>query len=68
MTGALERTDIFSSVQATVERSRSALAGENGVDVILKVKDRSRMFLKGSTETGNGEGSAVRSCVARRFA
>ena len=40
MTGALERTDIFSSVQATVERSRSALAGENGVDVILKVKDR----------------------------
>lgn len=68
ITGVLERTDIFSSVQATVERSRSATAGENDVDVILQVKDRSRMFLKGSTETGNAEGSAVRSCGARGFA
>jgi outer membrane protein insertion porin family len=59
MTGVLERSDIFSSVQATLERSRSPFAGENDVDVVLKVRDRPRMFLKGSTETGNGEGNAV---------
>lgn len=56
----LERSDNFSSVHATLERSRSPLAGENDVDLVLKVRDRSRMFIKGSTETGNGEGSAVR--------
>lgn len=59
ITGVLERSDIFSSVYPSLERSRSPLAGENDVDLILKVRERSRLFLKGATETGNGEGSAV---------
>lgn len=59
ITGVLEQSDIFSSVLPTLERSRSAIAGENDLDLILKVRERSRLFLKGATETGNGEGSAV---------
>ena len=59
MSNVLERTDIFHKVTVALERSRSPLAGPNDVDVIFNVRDRPRMFLKGSTETGNGEGSAV---------
>ncbi len=59
MSDVLEKTDIFHKVNVTLERSRSPLAGPNDVDVIFSVRDRPRMFLKGSTETGNGEGSAV---------
>ena len=57
------RADIFSSVEASLEPSRSPLAEAHHVDVVLKVRDKPRIFLKGSTETGNSEGSAVCLCV-----
>ncbi|KAF8318799.1 hypothetical protein DL93DRAFT_2075725 [Clavulina sp. PMI_390] len=58
ITGHLEQTDIFASVQPALERSRSPLAEDGDLDLVLRVKERSRLFLKGATETGNGEGTA----------
>jgi outer membrane protein insertion porin family len=55
----LEKTDNFSAVEASLERSRSPLAQPEDLDVVFKVQDRSRYFVKASTEAGNTEGSAV---------
>lgn len=56
----LHESDIFASVNAELERSRSPLAQPEDVDLIFKTKERPRMFLKTSTEIGNNEGGAVR--------
>lgn len=55
----LSETDIFHSVEAKIEKSRDALAGEDDVDVVIKARERGRFFMKTSTEMGNGEGNAV---------
>lgn len=55
--------NIFSSVEVSLEPSRLPLAKAHHVGVVLKVRDKPRIFLKGSTETGNSEGSAVRLCA-----
>ncbi|KAK7060187.1 hypothetical protein VNI00_000952 [Paramarasmius palmivorus] len=59
----LKRTDIFSSVEARIERAKDALASPHAVDLVFKTRERGRLFLKTSTELGNNEGSA--SVIAR---
>lgn len=49
---------IFSEVDAAIEPSRSVLSGPEDVDVVMRVREASRYFLKTSTDVGNGEGSA----------
>ncbi|KAI0341508.1 hypothetical protein BDW22DRAFT_1332695 [Trametopsis cervina] len=61
----LNETDLFSSVVAKVERSREPLAQANDVDLIFKLREKSRMFLKTSTEIGNNEGGASATCRIR---
>ncbi|EJD36254.1 hypothetical protein AURDEDRAFT_147230 [Auricularia subglabra TFB-10046 SS5] len=55
---ALSRTDIFSSVNPTLHQASSPLARRGDVDILLNVVERGRLFVKTSTELGNGEGSA----------
>jgi outer membrane protein insertion porin family len=55
----LLRSDIFSSVQPTLERSRDPLAQPRDVDLVIRCRERSRFFLKTATEIGNNEGTAV---------
>ncbi|KAA1476565.1 hypothetical protein DENSPDRAFT_843549 [Dentipellis sp. KUC8613] len=54
----LQETDIFSDVNAKIERSREPRAGPNDVDVIFQTREKGRYFLKTSTEVGNNEGNA----------
>lgn len=68
ITNTLHRADIFADITASVERSRAVQAGQDDVDLVLKVRDKSRLFLKGATETGNGEGSAVRRSLLKSHA
>lgn len=56
----LHKTDIFKSVDATIERARSALADTDDVDIVFKTREKGRYYLNTSTELGNNEGSAVR--------
>lgn len=55
----LHESDIFSSVTAELERSRSPLAQPGDIDLVFNTKERSRLFLKTATEIGNNEGGAV---------
>ncbi|KAF7972449.1 hypothetical protein HWV62_17926 [Athelia sp. TMB] len=61
----LTETDIFHSLEAKIEKSRDALAGEDDVDVVFKARERGRFFMKTSTEMGNGEGNASLTARAR---
>ncbi|GJJ11440.1 hypothetical protein Clacol_005673 [Clathrus columnatus] len=54
----LVQTDIFSSVNPTLVKSRDPLATDKDVDVVFKCKERGRMFLQTATEIGNNEGTA----------
>jgi outer membrane protein insertion porin family len=56
----LQETDVFKSVEASLERSRDLMAQDIDVDVVFKTREKSRFYLKTATEVGNGEGSAVR--------
>lgn len=53
-------TDIFAAVEPRLEASRDVFAKDGDVDLVLKTRERGRFFLKGGTEVGSGEGSAVR--------
>ncbi|TRM69340.1 surface antigen-domain-containing protein [Schizophyllum amplum] len=54
----LQKTDVYSHVEARIEGARDLLAGLNDVDLVFRTKERGRIFLKTSTELGNNEGSA----------
>lgn len=56
----LNDLDVYDSVVARVERSREPLAQHDDVELIFKMREKSRMFLKTATEIGNNEGGAVR--------
>lgn len=60
MSHTLNRTDVFAVVHPTIERAASLLASEKDVDVVFKVREKGRLYLKTSTDVGNGEGNAVR--------
>lgn len=57
----LQRTDIFSTVSASLEPPQSALASPRAgdVDLVFKAKERGRWYVSSSTEVGNSEGTAV---------
>ena len=55
----LQRTDIFKSVDAYIERSRDPLATENDLQVIFKAREKGRVFLNSSTQFGNNEANGV---------
>jgi len=55
----LKKTDIFTSVEARLERARDSLARPGDVDLVFKTKERGRLYASSSTELGNNEGSAV---------
>lgn len=55
----LKRTDIFTSIEAHLERPRDPLARPGDVDLVFKTKERGRLYASSSTELGNNEGTAV---------
>ena len=61
ITDHLNKLDIFSEVEAGLESSTDVFAGPEDVDLVLKVKEASRYFLRTATDVGDGEGNAVRS-------
>lgn len=61
VSGLLSQFDIFSQVEASLEASPSVLAEAEDVDIVLRVKEGSRYFLRTATDIGDGEGNAVSS-------
>ncbi|KAG6866628.1 hypothetical protein C0991_000738 [Blastosporella zonata] len=55
----LQKTDIFQSVEATIDRCRDASSSPSDVDVVFKVREKGRFYLNTSTELGNNEGNAA---------
>lgn len=55
----LTKLGIFESVEAGLDKSRDVLADPYDVDLVLKVKEASRYFLRTATDVGDGEGNAV---------
>lgn len=60
ITHTLHATDAFATVAPRLEASRDVFAEDGDVDLVLRVHERGRFYVKGGTEVGNGEGSAVR--------
>jgi len=59
ITHALQSTQLFKSVHPEIMKSQRPDATVRDVDVLFRVQERGRLFLKSSTEVGNGEASAV---------
>ncbi|GAA5863064.1 hypothetical protein JCM3774_001409 [Rhodotorula dairenensis] len=55
----LESFDIYRGVEASLERSDSAFAEREDVDIVLRVKEAPKYFLRTATDVGDGEGSAT---------
>lgn len=51
--------DIFRDIEAGLEASPSVLAEAEDVDIVFKVKEAPKYFLRTATDIGDGEGSAV---------
>ncbi|SPO23778.1 related to SAM50 - essential component of the SAM or TOB complex of the mitochondrial outer membrane [Ustilago trichophora] len=59
LAGDLDKLDVFRNIEASLAPSIFPGATEEDVDVILSCgKPKGRVFLKSSTDVGNGEGSA----------
>ncbi|RDX46703.1 hypothetical protein OH76DRAFT_1406788 [Lentinus brumalis] len=61
----LEETDLFSQVEAVIDRSRDPLAHPDDVDVVFLTREKGRYFLNTSTQVGNNEGGASATCRVR---
>jgi outer membrane protein insertion porin family len=59
LTGLISQFDLFSEIEAGLERSPSLLSGREDVDLVFRVKEVPRYWLKSGGDIGNGEGSAV---------
>ncbi|KAK4694066.1 hypothetical protein P7C70_g8810, partial [Phenoliferia sp. Uapishka_3] len=55
---ALSSHGIFSHLSCTLEKPLSLLADPDDVDIVLRVKEASRYYLKTATDVGDGEGNA----------
>lgn len=55
----LRKFGIFEGVEPELDRSRHVLADPYDVDLLLRVKESSRYFLRTATDVGDGEGNAV---------
>lgn len=60
LSALLSRYDIFTQVDASLESPESVRAEKEDVDIVLRVKEVPRFYLKTATDVGDGEGSAVR--------
>lgn len=60
LSALLSRFDIFTQVDASLESPESVRAEKEDVDIVLRVKEVPRFYLKTATDVGDGEGSAVR--------
>lgn len=60
---ALQKFDIFSEIEEGLESSPGVMNTDQDVDLIVKVKEGSKYFLRTATDVGDGEGSAVRSLL-----
>ena len=58
----LIRLDIFDDVQVLLDRATDTdpLAAPGSINVVYRVKEKSRVFLKTGTEIGNNEGNMVK--------
>lgn len=58
----LQRFQIFDDVQLLLDRASDTdpLAAPGSINVIYRLKERSRLFIKTGTEIGNNEGSMVK--------
>lgn len=65
VSGLFAQFDIFKEIGASFEASPSVLAEAEDVDIVLRVKEASKYFLRTATDIGDGEGSAVSRDVAR---
>lgn len=59
VSGLFSKFDIFKEVDASLEASPSILAEAEDVDIVIRVKEAPRFFLRTATDIGDGEGSAV---------
>jgi len=59
VTDKLERLDIFSAVEAGLESSKGIYSTEEDVDLVIKVREASKYFIKTATDVGDGEGNAT---------
>lgn len=57
----LSQLDIFDDVQVLLENAsdNDPLAAPDSINVVYKVKEKSRLFIKTGTEVGNNEGNMV---------
>ncbi|SGY73837.1 BQ5605_C005g03321 [Microbotryum silenes-dioicae] len=55
----LSQFDIFRQIDAALEQSPSVLAEPGDVDIVLRVKEAPKYFLRTATDVGDGEGSAT---------
>ncbi|KAF8962336.1 surface antigen-domain-containing protein [Flammula alnicola] len=65
ISNSLRKTDIFSSVEAYIDRPRDILAQQGDMDLVFKTKERGRWYVSSSTEVGNSEGTASASARIR---
>lgn len=59
LSSTLEHFDLFRGVDATIERSDSVLAERDDVEIVLRVVEAPKYFLRTATDVGDGEGNAV---------
>lgn len=59
VSGLFAQFDIFRDIDASLEASPSVLAEAEDVDIVLRVKEAPKYFLRTATDIGDGEGSAV---------
>ncbi|BGP43053.1 hypothetical protein JCM10449v2_007068 [Rhodotorula kratochvilovae] len=59
LSATLEQFDIFRGVEATIERSDSVLSEREDVDIVLRVQEAPKYFLRTATDVGDAEGNAT---------
>ncbi|GAA6049158.1 hypothetical protein JCM3770_003283 [Rhodotorula araucariae] len=59
LSATLAQFDIYRGVEATIERSDSVLSEREDVDIVLRVQEAPRYFLRTATDVGDGEGNAT---------
>ncbi|KAL1917878.1 uncharacterized protein VTP21DRAFT_3712 [Calcarisporiella thermophila] len=53
----LKRLDLFSEIDVLLDVPKDPLATEDAMELVLNVREKSRLWVKTGTEVGNGEGN-----------
>ncbi|KPV72638.1 uncharacterized protein RHOBADRAFT_29811 [Rhodotorula graminis WP1] len=59
LSSTLDKFDLYRGVEATIERSDSVLSEREDVDIVLRVQEAPKYFLRTATDVGDGEGNAT---------